>query len=146
MTTSTDAANERDAQLPDGYDRARDAAADLVRALGIAARESRNALLVLGADWCPDCRAFDELSRSPEVASVLRAGYVVLRVDVGRKDYNVDLASRYVDLSTSGIPALVVLSSEGTVVTATNDGSFANARAMTPADVAAFLTRWMSAS
>lgn len=67
---------------------------------------------------------------------------MLVRVDVGRKDRNLDLASRYLDLSTSGIPALVVLGPDGAVRATTADGSFAGARDMAPADVTAFLTRW----
>lgn len=63
-------------------------------------------------------------------------------VDVGQFDHNIDLAEQYVNLQTSGIPALVVLKSDGTVRTATQDGSFSNARTMDPSQVSAFLTRW----
>jgi hypothetical protein len=66
----------------------------------------------------------------------------VVAVDVGKFDHNLSLARRYVNLNTSGIPALVVLDPTGKVTVATNDGAFSNARSMKASDVAAFLTRW----
>jgi hypothetical protein len=130
------------AGLPDGYDGGRDAAADIKAALALSATDHRQVLLDFGANWCPDCRVLDKLFRSPEVAPQLTRDYRVVAVDLGRFDHNVELASQYVDLHTSGIPALVVLGPDGTVRTATNDGAFANARTMDAKAVSAFLTRW----
>ncbi|MFE9451986.1 thioredoxin family protein [Streptomyces sp. NPDC006739] len=128
--------------LPDGYDATRNAKADIKAALGKAAEEHREVLIDFGANWCPDCRSLDVMFRSAQVEPLLQKGYVTVAVDVGQFNHNLDLAGRYVDLQTSGIPALVVLKSDGTLRTATNDGSFSNARTMEPNQVSAFLTRW----
>jgi protein disulfide-isomerase len=56
---------------------------------------------------------------------------------------NLDAAAEYVDLGTSGIPALVVLDpSSGRIKVATNQGEFANARTMSADQVETFLKRW----
>ncbi|MGR6998590.1 thioredoxin family protein [Yinghuangia aomiensis] len=130
------------ASLPDRYDPTRDAGADIRAALAIAAADGRYVLIDFGADWCPDCRSLHTLFESPQVAQVLQKNYLLLAVDVGRFDRNIKLASRYIGLETSGIPALVILKPDGSVVTATSDGSFANARDLNATQVAAFLTRW----
>jgi hypothetical protein len=49
-------------------------------------------------------------------------------------------------LSTSGIPALVVLTPAGKIREATNDGSFSEARDMGNAEVNEFLTKWAAKS
>jgi thiol:disulfide interchange protein len=128
--------------LPDGYDATRNAKADIQAALAAAVKEHREVLLDFGADWCPDCRALDVMFRSGQVQPLLARDYLVVAVDVGKFNHNLELAGQYVDLQTSGIPALVVLKSTGTLRTATNDGAFSNARTMDPAQVAAFLSRW----
>ncbi|MEU6753561.1 thioredoxin family protein [Spirillospora sp. NPDC046719] len=126
----------------EGYDPARNAKADIAAALAQAKRDGRPVLLDFGADWCPDCVVLGRTFRSAEVRPVL-ARYHVVSVDVGRFDHNIRLARRYgVNLETSGIPALAVLSGSGKVRTVTNDGSFATARSLSPARVAAFLKRW----
>jgi thiol:disulfide interchange protein len=131
--------------LPNGYDSSRNAQADIRAALAAAVGEHREVLIDFGANWCPDCRALDVMFRSALVGPLLRKDYVVVAVDVGQFNHNVSLAGRYVNLQTSGIPALVVLKSGGALRTATNDGSFANARTMNPGQVRAFLLRWAPA-
>ena len=66
----------------------------------------------------------------------------MVAVDVGQFNLNLDFAAKYVNLTTSGIPALVVLTPNGKTRTATNDGSFENARTMNNDQVNAFLTQW----
>ncbi|MFF4814467.1 thioredoxin family protein [Kitasatospora sp. NPDC001309] len=143
--TAAASAGTAPADLPDGYDATRDAEADVKAALARSAGDQRPVLLDFGANWCPDCKVLDKLFRSPQVTPLLRDDYRVVAVDVGRFDHNLDLAARYVDLRSSGIPALVVLSPDGTVRTASNDGAFSNARAMSAGTVATFLTRWAQA-
>ena len=128
--------------LPDGYDATRNAKADINAALAAAAKDNREMLIDFGANWCPDCMALDVMFRSVQVEPLLQKDYLVVAVDVGQFNHNLDLAGQYVNLQTSGIPALVVLKSDGALRTATNDGSFSNARTMDPSQVSAFLTRW----
>ncbi|MEU4115236.1 thioredoxin family protein [Kitasatospora sp. NPDC028055] len=143
--TATASAGTGAADLPDGYDATRDAEADVKAALARSAGDQRPVLLDFGANWCPDCKVLDKLFRSPQVTPLLRDDYRVVAVDVGRFNHNLDLAARYVDLRSSGIPALVVLSPDGTVRTASNDGAFSNARAISAGTVATFLKRWAQA-
>jgi thiol:disulfide interchange protein len=131
--------------IPDGYDATRNANADIQAALAKAAKDHQEVLVDFGANWCPDCRVLDVMFRSAQVEPLLQKDYIVVAVDVGQFNHNLDLASRYVNLQTSGIPALVVLKSNGALRTATNDGSFSNARSMDPGQVSAFLTRWAPA-
>ncbi|MFF0290927.1 thioredoxin family protein [Streptomyces sp. NPDC005262] len=139
---SPEATSETAQVLPDGYDANRNAKDDIEAALATAAKEHREVLIDFGANWCPDCKVLDVMFHSAQVEPLLQKDYVVVAVDVGEFDHNIDLAGQYVNLQTSGIPALVVLRSDGTVRTATNDGSFANAQTMDAGQVSAFLTRW----
>ncbi|MGW6706526.1 thioredoxin family protein [Streptomyces sp. NPDC054956] len=131
--------------LPRGYDAKRDAKADIQAALAEAAKDHKEVLVDFGANWCADCRALDVMFRSAQVEPLLRKDYVVVSVDVGKFDHNLDVAAQYVDLQTSGIPALVVLKSNGEPRTATNDGAFSSAATMNPGQVSDFLTRWAPA-
>lgn len=145
LTSSASSAQPQstgDAALPSGYDANRNASADIKAALSTAAQKHQEVLVDFGADWCPDCVALDSMFRTPQVETLLTDDYVVVAVDVGTWNLNLDVAGRYLDLHKSGIPALVVLTPNGKVITTTNNGSFSNARTMAPSDVAAFLTKW----
>ncbi|MGW7666266.1 thioredoxin family protein [Streptomyces sp. NPDC054775] len=125
-----------------GYDPAANAKADITAALKAAKKDGRPVLVDFGADWCPDCRVLDARFEEPGPATML-AKYHVVTVDVGEFDRNLDVAERYVNLQTSGIPALVVLDpASGRIKVATNRGEFANARTMSPGQVEEFLKRW----
>lgn len=126
---------------PGGYDPARNASADIAAAKAASAKDGKPVLLDFGANWCPDCVVLGRTFTRPATAALL-ADYHVVRVDVGQFDHNVSLASRYVDLRTSGIPALAVVDARGRLQIATNQGQFANARSMPEASVDAFLKRW----
>ena len=71
---------------------------------------------------------------------MLNANFIVVHVDVGRYDKNLDLAKRYrVDLE-KGVPSLAVLNARGAVLYATRD--FERARVLSEDDVVAFLDKW----
>jgi thiol:disulfide interchange protein len=131
--------------IPDHYDPARNPAVDLQAALALAATDRKEVLIDFGADWCPDCRVLDRLFQSEQTKPLLQRYYHVVAVDVGQFNHNLGFAAKYVNLETSGIPALVVLTPDGTIRVATNDGSFENARTMNSDQVNAFLTHWAPA-
>jgi thiol:disulfide interchange protein len=111
-------------------------------ALDRAKADGKEVLIDFGADWCPDCNVLDRLFQTDATKSVLERSYHVVAVDVGKFDHNLNFAANYVDLQTSGIPALVVLTPDGKIRVATNDGSFSNARTMDSQQVNAFLNQW----
>lgn len=121
------------------------AAGAIAEALAAARTDHHPVLLDFGADWCPDCRVLDKLYAQSTVSALLAPNFHLVPIDVGQFDKNLDVAAKYVDLRTSGIPALVVLTPQGRVAYASNDGGFANARTMKPTQLAAFLRRWADA-
>ncbi|MFC7219613.1 thioredoxin family protein [Streptomyces polyrhachis] len=137
---SPDAAPE--ATAGDGYDPGRDAAADIATAQQAARGDGRSVLIDFGADWCADCQVLAKHFASPKVADLLAEKYHMVTVDVGEFDRNLDVAKKYVDLKTSGMPALVVLGPDGRIKVATNQGEFASARSMSADAVADFLIKW----
>lgn len=147
-TSGTATASGADAQfpIPTGFDANRNATADIQSALRLAKTSHKEVLLDFGADWCPDCVALDTLFHTTQVETLLNSDYVVVPIDVGNWDLNISTASQYVDLTTSGIPALVVISGGGQEREATNDGSFSNARTLGADQVADFLTSWAPGS
>ncbi len=98
--------------------------------------------LVFGANWCFDCHALDEAMHRGELARLIEQDYIVIRVNVGRMDKNLDLASRYGVPIKKGIPALAILDAHGKLLYAQDQGQFADARHMTYEGIQVVFDAW----
>jgi len=119
-----------------------DAKSEIKDALQRASREHKRVLLVFGANWCYDCHVLDLAFQRADLAPRLAANYEVIHVDVGEGDKNQDLMQLYQVPMAKGIPALAVLDNTGKLLYSQQHGEFEKARALTPEEVAAFLTKW----
>jgi thiol:disulfide interchange protein len=126
------------------FDESADAHKDIHRALAQAKSDAKLVLLDFGANWCPDCVALSRLFDHQLVKPFLEANFLLLKINVGRKDRNQDLCRQYDAPVTKGIPAIVVLDATGQVLAATHNGELANARTATGSDILAHLKRWQA--
>ena len=99
------------------YDEKADAHHDISVAIANAQKTGKYVVLVFGANWCGDCRALHAQMHQPELASMVERNFVVVNIDLGRYDKNVDLAEQYHVPIKHGIPALAVLDSRGKLLT-----------------------------
>ncbi|HEV2273010.1 MAG TPA: thioredoxin family protein [Acidobacteriaceae bacterium] len=121
------------------------APADLADALTRASREHKRVLVDFGGNWCGDCRVLDIYFHDPANQALLNASYVLVRVNVGELDRNEDLAAKYGIPIQKGVPALLILGSDGQVVYRQHTGEAeAMSRVAGPASVHEFLERWKS--
>jgi thioredoxin 1 len=122
------------------YDERADAAGDIQHALAAAQTDHRQVLLVFGANWCVDCRAFDQAMHGSS-QHLIDSQFEVVKIDVGNFDKNLYLAKRYGNPIARGIPAIVVLGADNRVRYATTEGELANAGQMTERGIYDFLKR-----
>lgn len=120
------------------YDEAADAKAQVAAALARARSENKQALIVFGANWCGDCKMLDGEFRKPSLKTLLDANYVVVKVDVGRFNKNLDVVKPYGDVIKKGIPSIVVANPDNRAHYTTNGGELADARKMGETGVAMF--------
>ena len=78
----------------------------------------------------------------PELASLIARDFVVVKVDVGRYDKNLDIAEKFGVPISKGIPAMSVLGPHGKLLYAQGQGQFANARSMPYKDFTEFFRKW----
>lgn len=118
------------------------AKAEIAEALANAKKTHRRVLLIFGGNWCYDCHVLDAAFRSKEIAPTLNRNYVVVHVNIGEYNKNLDLADKYEIPLKKGVPAAAVLKSDGTLVVSQKDQEFEKARSMTTDAVLAFLEKW----
>src|SRR5471030_1165794 len=89
------------------------AQADLRAALLKARKENKRVILDFGGDWCGDCQVLDIYFHNEQNEPILNANFVLVHVNVGHYDANLDLADRYSIPLKRGVPEVAVLSASG---------------------------------
>lgn len=99
------------------YDESADAGKQVDAALAKAAKENQRVLIQWGGNWCPWCIKLHAVFKSDKaIARELMYEYVVVNVDIGRFNKNLDLAEKYRADLKSGVPYLTLLDAKGNVV------------------------------
>jgi thiol-disulfide isomerase/thioredoxin len=127
------------------YDESADAKADIAKALMQAQGDHKRLLLVFGGNWCGDCQTLDKRFHEPPAASIIGANFIVIHVDIGRADKNLDLAKKYGIPLEKGVPAIAVLESDGALIYSQRNGEFEPATRMDPQVFIDFLNKWKPA-
>ena len=138
-------AAQASAAAPDIYPTPEQAPADVAAALQTASATHRRIILDFGGNWCPDCHVLDSYFHDAANVPLLEAGFVLVHVNVGRMDHNLDLAERYEVPLKKGVPALAVLDSDGKLLFSQKTGEFEAMRGMQSSAVTDFLTQWKPA-
>ncbi|MGA3009329.1 MAG: thioredoxin family protein [Terracidiphilus sp.] len=118
------------------------AKADLAAALKTAASTHKRILLDFGGNWCPDCQVLDIYLHNPANLHILEANYVLVHVNIGHMDENLDIAERYQIPLEKGVPALAVLSETGRLLYSQKSGQFESMRRIEVSAVTSFLVQW----
>ncbi len=114
---------------------------DIAVALKTAKREHKRVLLDFGGDWCGDCQVLNVYYHQPENQSLLDEHFILVDVNIGHFDQNVDLAKQYQIDVHNGVPQLAVLDSDGKQVFGQH-GEFRQMRDMQSSSVHEFLEKW----
>ena len=126
----------------DIYPDASQAKADLAAALKRAAATHKRILIDFGGNWCGDCQVLDIYFHNPENRPILESNYVLVHINIGHMDENVDIAQRYGIPLEKGVPALAVLSDTGKLLYSQKSGEFEAMRRMQATSVTSFLVQW----
>lgn len=126
------------------YSDTADPKADIAAAIRQAKAGHKRIILDFGGNWCGDCQVLDIYMRESPNAELLAKHFVVVHVDIGRFDRNVDIAEKYKVPIKKGVPALAVLDSTGRLLYSQANKEFENMRNMRSSDVTAFLNHWKS--
>jgi thioredoxin 1 len=121
------------------------AKADIAAALKTAAATHRRVLLDFGGNWCGDCQVLNIYFHDSSNKPILDANYVLVDVNIGHEDANLDLAKRYGIPLEKGVPALAVLSERGALLYSQKNGEFEAMRRMQSSSVTEFLVHWRAA-
>ena len=121
------------------YSETANPAADIAAAEKQAQREHKRILLDFGGNWCGDCQVLDYNAHQAPSAAIIAQHFVVVHVDIGHMDHNVEIADKYHVPIAHGVPSLAVLDERGKLLYAEQPKEFEHASAD---QLAEFLNRW----
>ena len=119
-----------------------DAKREIDEGLERAVKEKKHVLLIFGANWCYDCHVLDRALHEGGAGQIVKERFVLVHVDIGEGDKNLDLAKKYKTPLDKGVPAVAILKGDGTLLYSSGDGEFESARTMMKKDLKTFLQRW----
>jgi thioredoxin-related protein len=136
------AARAADAPRPSLYDTNANGADQIAAALKTAQAENKRVILKFGANWCGWCHKLSGLLKTnTELAQLVKDNYVLVLIDVD-KQHNSDTVKKYGQPTKHGLPVLVVLDTDGTLLTTQDTGKLEDGNHHNPAKVKNFLEQW----
>jgi thiol:disulfide interchange protein len=112
---------------------------DIAAALVRARQEHKRIILDFGGNWCGDCQLLDIYYHQSPNAELLAKNFIVVHIDIGHMDKNVDVAKKYKVPITKGVPALAVIDAHGNLLYSEREKEFEHT---SPEAITAFLNRW----
>jgi thiol:disulfide interchange protein len=118
-----------------------------------ASTEKKRVMLIFGGNWCYDCHVLDRALHEGTAGKIVREKFLLVHVDIGEGDKNLDLLKTYHIPLEKGVPAVALLDPntpkgpngpDGKLIYSSGDGEFEAARSMMKKDLVAFLTQWQS--
>jgi thioredoxin 1 len=126
----------------DIYPEPTEARADIAAALKTAQATHRRVLLDFGGNWCGDCQALNIYFHDDSNSQLLDKNFVLVDINIGHMDTNLDVARDYGVPIDKGVPALAVLSPSGKLLYSQRNGEFEAMRRMESSSVTDFLVKW----
>ena len=131
---------------PQIYDTKADGEKQFADALRQAKADRKRVLLDLGANWCSDSQAmFRVLSTNREIQQFISDHYVFDMIDVNQRGLhsrNTRLLERLGNPIANGIPVLLILDENGTVLNSDPDERLRDSDHEHPLLVLAYLRKW----
>jgi thioredoxin-related protein len=131
----------RAANLPDEFDTARDAAADVAHAVVLAKAAGKRVIVDVGGEWCSWCHVLDRfIAANDGVRALVARHYVWVKVNYSKENRNEPFLSRWPRIR--GYPHLFVLDANGALVHSQDTGVLEAGDGYDEARFRAFLERW----
>ena len=124
------------------YDTSADADALLESALN-SLDDDKKLLLILGGNWCPDCRVLAGMLKSREVKEAINKNYIVQHIDVGKFDKNLHIPKKFGIEKLYGVPTVLVIDQDENVLNSPFIEDWTTARTKKPEDLTDYLSRWI---
>ena|ERR1041384_1424190 len=127
-----------------GFDPARDAVADIQRAVTEARKAGKRILIDVGGAWCLYCQSLDQMfQQHPDLLRLRNENFIMVPVYYGDNEKNEQALSHYSKLL--GIPHFFVLDQDGVLLHSQHVAEFQVNGNYSPDKIKEFLKAWSPA-
>ena len=119
--------------LPLPYERKEVTTAELKKF--IENSKDKQAVVIFGANWCPDCRIFSATMNIPKIKSYIDKNFEILYVDVKRYEINMELMEEYGIKPAEGIPRILVFDKNKNLLNSSRTTEWRTARDRTSQEI-----------
>jgi thiol-disulfide isomerase/thioredoxin len=120
---------------PRPYDKTRNARADVDETLFVAKHTGKNAIIVMGANWCHDSRDLAAHFMTPRFETLLATSFEYVYVDMGIRNRNLDIAADFGIDEVEGTPTIIITDSQGEVLNLDTAKTWRNAASRTDDEI-----------
>jgi len=129
--------------MPYPYNRTEVSNDQLEKFISAALNQKKLPMVILGANWCPDAQYLEAVIALPSVAQFIAEHYVVMHVDLGEYDINMDLIECLGMPSQEGIPRVFILDLQGEPINLETNDKWRSARQSYPQDIFDYFQSFM---
>ena len=101
-------------------------------------KDGKKPVIIFGANWCPDVKAFDDILDLPIMTKLKRVSFKILRIDVGDYDKNMHLMEYLGDSTQEGLPLVLIFDNELNLLNLAESRHWRTARNKEPADIISY--------
>jgi len=100
-----------------------------------AIQESKQPIIIFGANWCPDARLLEAVLQLPSIQNFLNPKCNILNVDVGDYEINTELLKYFDPEIETGIPRVFILDVNGQALNMDSNDKMRTARQQSPQEI-----------
>lgn len=99
-------------------------------------RKSRKqAIVIFGANWCPDCRILEGTLQLPTVKKFMEEHFLIMHIDLGKYDINMSLLEELSIPRQEGVPRVVIFDDKGNPLNLDSNDIWRTARDSSQQDI-----------
>ena len=98
-------------------------------------QESKQPIIIFGANWCPDARLLEAVLQLPSIQNFLNPKCAILNVDVGDYEMNTELFKYFDPEIETGIPRVFILDLNGNPLNMNSNDKMRTARQQSPQEI-----------
>ena len=110
-----------------------------------AIQESKQPIIIFGANWCPDARLLEAVLQLPSIQNFLNPKCAILNVDVGDYEINTELFKFFNPKIETGIPRVFILDINGETINIDSNDRMRTARQHSPQEIFDYFQEFIKA-